>query len=830
MNKKTLIYLMLLVTSAFFAACGNKPTQSQSPVSLTWQIGNPQVEEGGYENVFVLKNISGQPLPADWAIYFCQMPRPVYQTDDAPVKVEMVCGTFFKMSPTEHLKSLAAGDSVRFTFRCPHTLNRNEHAPEGAYWVTVDAQGKEGVPVDVDIHAFPMTHVEDLATYPQGEHIYNRTARLEQPAQVHTYDLIPSVKKATPGQGVLQLNGEVTVQADEVFASEAALLTEQLKTQFGIASLAQSPVSIRLTALTDVRQAVNDEYYTLDIREKEVVIAAASAHGIFNGTQSLLAMLRGQQAPYKLEAVSIQDYPDFGYRAEMIDISRDFTTLDNMKKLVDLFAAYKLNVLHFHFSDDEGWRLEIPGLEELTEVGAHRGHTLDESTCLYPAYDGGHDINDASTGSGYYTRQEFIDFLKYASARHITVIPEIETPGHARAAIVAMKARYAKYKDTDLAKAEEYLLSEEADTSRYCSVQYYDDNAMNVAMPSVYHFIDKVVREIKAMYAEADAPLYTIHLGGDEVPHGAWMGSPRCQVMMKENGWTEAHDLAEYFITRATGILKDNGLKMSGWQEVATKHTKAGDELLRPLTAGVNCWSDRYEDAYQIANNGYPVVVSSVCNFYMDMVYNGHPDERGYDWGGHVDEAISFAAVPFNLYRSLRFNKKGEAIDLDKVSAGKPMLTAEGRKNIIGVSGQLFSETIRNFDQLTYMLFPKTMGLVERGWNAHPAWENLRGAADEACFYTELSRYYAKIARHEMPYWKQREVAYCLPMPGIVCQDGQLLANSPIAGAEIRYTTDGSEPTATSTLWTAPVACEAAVVKAKAFYLGSESLTLTVKR
>ena len=225
--------------------------------------------------------------------------------------------------------------------------------------------------------------------------------------------------------------------------------------------------------------------------------------------------------PYRLEAMFVEDYPDLLYRGQMIDIARNFTTVDNLKKLIDIFASYKMNVRHFHFADDEAWRLDIPGLEELIAVGSRRGHTVDESRCLYPCYDGGCDPDAATVGNGHYSREDFIGLVRYAAERHIRVIPEIESPGHARAAIVSMKARYNKYKETDMAKATEYLLSEPEDTSRYESVQYYTDNVINVALPSSYRFMEKVIRELAAMYKEAGVPLSTVHLGGDEVAHEA---------------------------------------------------------------------------------------------------------------------------------------------------------------------------------------------------------------------------------------------------------------------------------------------------------------------
>lgn len=540
-------------------------------------------------------------------------------------------------------------------------------------------------------------------------------------------------------------------------------------------------------------------------------------------------MLKDKQTPYLLEAVSIRDYPDLAYRGQMIDIARNFTAPENLKKLVDIFASYKLNVLHFHFCDDEAWRLEIPGLEELTAVGSRRGHTTDESQCLYPCYDGGYDPDAKTVGNGYYSREEFIDLLKYAAERHVRIVPEIESPGHARAAIVSMKARYNKYFETDPGKATEYILSEPEDTSRYVSVQYYTDNVMNVALPSTYRFMEKVIQELNAMYQEAGLSLSTVHLGGDEVPRGVWMGSPKCQELMKEKGMTKAHDLSEYFITQMADVMQKNGLKFSGWQEVALGHTEEAHQQLRGQAAGVYCWNTvpgSDEVVYQTANNGYPVILCNVGNFYMDMAYNGHPDERGLDWGGYVDESVSFSMLPFSIYRSLRVDMAGNPIDLNNAEKGKTALTEIGKKHIMGVQGQLFAETIRSFDGVEYLLFPKILGLAERGWNAHPVWENLSGVREQQAFNQALALYYEKISKSEMPYWAKHGINFRLPQPGLLVKDGNLYANVAIDGAEIRYTTDGSEPTAQSTLWKEPVKCGSLVVKAKTFYQGKESLTI----
>lgn len=751
------------------------------------------------------------------------------QEGASEVKVEVVNGNFFKMYPTDEFAPLAPGDSMRITFLCTYKLDRNSHVPEGTYWVeTVD--GKEGSPLPVALKALPLPSPESMSGYPDATKIYESNLRLAGAPALVQSDILPSVKKvvAIEGDNVV-LEGKVALAFPENFAGEAKLLKEKLTGLYGLEVVGNASVKIVLEELLDRKEAVNDEYYTINIGDNLIKISAATPHGIFNGTQTLLSMLKGKQTPYLLEAVSIRDYPDLAYRGQMIDIARNFTAPENLKKLVDIFASYKLNVLHFHFCDDEAWRLEIPGLEELTAVGSRRGHTTDESQCLYPCYDGGYDPDAKTVGNGYYSREEFIDLLKYAAERHVRIVPEIESPGHARAAIVSMKARYNKYFETDPGKATEYILSEPEDTSRYVSVQYYTDNVMNVALPSTYRFMEKVIQELNAMYQEAGLSLYTVHLGGDEVPRGVWMGSPKCQELMKEKGMTKAHDLSEYFITQMADVMQKNGLKFSGWQEVALGHTEEAHQQLRGQAAGVYCWNTvpgSDEVVYQTANNGYPVILCNVGNFYMDMAYNGHPDERGLDWGGYVDESVSFSMLPFSIYRSLRVDMAGNPIDLNNAEKGKTALTEIGKKHIMGVQGQLFAETIRSFDGVEYLLFPKILGLAERGWNAHPAWENLSDIREEQAFNQALALYYEKISKSEMPYWAKNGINFRLPQPGLLVKDGNLYANVAIDGAEVRYTTDGSEPTAQSTLWKEPVKCGSLVVKAKTFYQGKESLTI----
>ena len=821
---------LLLVISGCKSTDGAK-----APVSLTWKMGAVEVQPGYYENSFVLKNISDVPLGKDWIIYYSQLPREILQEESAPVKVEVVNANFFRMYPAENFQPLAPGDSLTVKFCCTNGLKKMSHAPEGTYWVS-QSGSKQGIPLPVGLTIQPLKGMETEDWYPAPDKIYASNLALETTAQLQQTDIFPSVKEAVPATGKegFAIENKVKLTFHPDFANEAELLKEKLATIHGLEVVSEAPVTVHLDYLPERETAVNGEYYRIDTGNGLINISASTSHGIFNGTQTLLSLLKGQEKPFRLEALSIRDYPDLPYRGQMLDIARNFTTVEHLKKLVDVISSYKLNVLHFHFSDDEGWRLEIPGLEELTSHGARRGHTTDELECLYPGYDGNYDPSAATSGNGYYTREEFIDLLRYAAQRHVRVIPEIESPGHARAAIVSMKARYHKYVNTAPEKANEYLLSDAQDTSRYVSAQSYTDNVMNVALPSTYRFMEKVIRELIAMYEEAEVPLTTIHLGGEEVPEGAWRGSPGCRTCMDANGRTSAHERSEYYITKMADYLQQHHLQFSGWQEVALGHPETTDRHLNQLAAGVYCWNtvpewEADEIPYQIANKGYPVILCNVNNFYLDLAYDAHPDERGLSWAGYVDESKGFSMLPYSIYRSSRTDMAGNPVDPDIAGKGKTTLTASGKEHIQGVQAQLFAETIRDFEWVEYYTFPKILGLVERGWNAFPAWSTLTGEKERQAFNKELGLFYSKVSEKEMPHWASRSINFRLPHPGLCIKEGQLHASTPIRGGEIRYTTDGTEPTLRSELWKAPVACDASVVKAKLFYLNKESVTSTLK-
>jgi len=836
MVTKKLLKLYLLPCLLLFACHPQK--SGELSVALTWEMGKNDVKPGYYESTFYLKNTGVKPLNGDWTIYFNQQ-EPVHtvQAEDALLKIEWINSTYHKIVPTAHYRSLAPGETLTFTYCCEGSLTKESMGPEGAYIVMRDKKGNEQQLKNIPIEIVPFTHsYQWLAStekfpYADGNYVYKQNALFADSIQPDALAVFPHPKSIVKSAGVSSFTKSVNLKFAPEFENEAALLKEKLVSSFGC-NISENGET--LVELKKINNGVKhpDEYYEMNINNNRFELAGIDTHAVFDACQTLINILgNANSLPAQIANTEIKDYPDMGYRGMMLDVARNFTKKENVLKLIDVLSSYKLNVLHLHLSDDEAWRIEIPGLEELTQIGSHRGHTIDESTCLYPMFSWGWDASDTtSLANGYYSCNDFVDILKYAQKRHITIIPEIDIPGHSRAAIKSMNVRYKKYINTDKAKAEEYLLIDFADSSKYLSAQNFYDNVLNVAMPSTYRFVEKVIDEIAKMYTVAGTELTVFHIGGDEVPKGAWEGSGVCHNFMKEKGMTEIRELKDYFLEQVLPMLAKRNIQPAGWEEVAMKPDNTANERFKDSNVLSYCWNTipewkGDEIPYQLANAGYPVILCNVTNFYMDMSYCNHPQEKGLSWGGYVNEYNSFDMLPYDIYKSVRTNLSGEPVDVFAASKAKLPLLKSAHGQIKGLQAQVWAETIRDFSQVEYYLFPKLFGLIERAWNVQPDWSF---STDNKVYEKAKKEYNAQIARYELSRLAKRNVNFRIAQPGIILRDGLLHVNSTIPEAVIHYTIDGSEPTEQSTVWTKPVSCNAKQVKAKLFYLGKKSLTTTL--
>ena len=510
---------------------------AQSPIAVDWHMGQNNTAAGNYTSRFVIKNVSGKALDADWQFFFNQFSRKVSVPAGCPVDIEEVSTTYYRVKPNANYRTLAAGDSLVIDMVMGGAVINKCYMPAGGHVVM---GGDMAHAQAVKINRSPLDKPgqwRDHKAYPDGNYMYAYNEMINGFGDGYTgndYDIFPAPKQVDIEDGFTQVGSLVSIKTGKLFQwggyrRAKALLTDELRKRGIYASSGQNTV---IELLLDKKLSTNGEYYTLRVHNGKISIHGVTQAALMNGVKTLIAALDHSKG-HRLQNCFVIDWPDFGYRGIMLDIARNFVIKPtDYKRMIDLLSYYKINTIQFHFTDDEAWRLEIPGFPELTQVASRRGATLDENGYLAQIFDGNGNPDDLSqSANGYFTRAEFIDLLKYARSRGVRIIPEIETPGHARAAIVAMKNR-ARNNPT----AEQFRLWDEKNESVYTSAQSYHDNVLNVASDDVYRFVDRVVAELEKMYKEAGLKLEVVHLGGDEVARGAWDKSPDVQALMQREG------------------------------------------------------------------------------------------------------------------------------------------------------------------------------------------------------------------------------------------------------------------------------------------------------
>ncbi|HEX2560429.1 beta-N-acetylhexosaminidase [Phenylobacterium sp.] len=399
--------------------------------------------------------------------------------------------------------------------------------------------------------------------------------------------------------------------------------------------------------------------YTLDITPEGAVVSARSDAGLFHGAMTVWQLItapRPAGAAVRLPALQVEDAPRFSWRGLMLDSARHYQSPAFIKRLLDAMAAYKLNVLHWHLTDDQAWRLEIRKYPRLTEVGAWR----------VPAGQGPAADIDAATGrprlyGGYYSQEQVRDLVAYAAARNITIVPEIDMPGHASAAVVAYPA---------LAATPNPPREVPADWGVYPNLYNTDE--------ATFAFLTDVLDEVVDLF-----PSKYIHVGGDEAVKDQWKASPRIQAQMKALGLKDEMGLQSWFIRRIEKHLNARGRRLVGWDEIL-------EGGLAP-NATVMSWRG-IEGAVASARAGHDAVLSPAPVLYFDNRQSESPAEPP---------------------------GRGRVVSLKEVYAFDPMpaeLTAAQRKHILGLQGNLWTEHVRTEERAAHMLFPRALAVAEIGW------------------------------------------------------------------------------------------------------------------
>jgi len=774
-----------------------------------------------------ITNKGGAVSSNDWAIYLHSI-RTILAVDNDQFTITHVTGDLHKLQPTDKFDGFAAGEEVII----PIT---------GEYWQLFETDFMPGAfitsPKTEPRAIVSLSDINDASSYVtelKGD-LYKRTAtdnnilatansRFDKNADIDkadvTVNIIPTANKITKMDGNADLSVGLNIIGTDLDKGQLQAIQKRAKL-LNLSTAGKYNVTIKIDKKSFKKDAVKGSY-KLDISPEQTQIVAADKSGGFYAMQSLFSLvsLDNQVIP----ALSIEDAPRFTYRGIMVDVARNFHSKEAIIATLDQMAAYKMNKLHLHLSDDEGWRLEIPGLPELTDVGAKRCFDESETTCLLPQLGSGHSTDNF--GSGFFSRADFIEILSYAKDRNIDVIPEIDMPAHARAAVISMEARYQRLaKAGDLIAANEYRLTDPNDTSNVTTIQFYNKQSfINPCMDSSSKFVTKVTTEVAAMYREAGAELTTWHFGGDEaknIKKGggfqdikeaekiAWKGdidsakedlpfakSPLCSALVSSGEVKSIEQLPGYFAEKVSEIVAGQGIQnFQAWEDglkYAENSTAFATKNVR-----ANFWETLFwggaTTAYEWAEKGYEMIISNPDYLYMDFPYEVDSKERGYYWATRAtDTRKMFTFAPENLPQNAEtsVDRDGNGFKAKGDVDGKPFL---------GLSAQLWSETVRTDEQYEYMVFPRVIAAAERAWHK-AGWENDYKAGVEYSLDTNLvnkealradwQRFANVMGQRELAKIEKAGIDYRLPVPGAKISKGELQMNSPFPGITLQYSVD----------------------------------------
>lgn len=489
------------------------------------------------------------------------------------------------------------------------------------------------------------------------------------------------------------------------------------------------------------------EAYSLEVSPRRIEIKAAQTAGFFYATQTLRQLLPPEiessqileNMDWLVPSIKITDSPAFAWRGFMLDVSRHFFPKEDIFRLIDNLAFHKINTLHLHLADDQGWRIEIKKYPKLTDVGAWRVDREDLPWNSRPKQEAG---EKASYG-GFYTQEDIKEMVAYAQSRFITIVPEIEMPAHVTAALAAYPQYSCSGGPFTVLPGGVWPI-----TDIYCS-----------GNDSTFLFLEDILTEVMDLF-----PSKYIHIGGDEATKTEWEKCPKCRMRMKTEGLKDAGELQSYFVKRIEKFIHSKGKILLGWDEIL--------EGGLPEEATVMSWRG-VQGGIEAANLGHDVVMSPNSFWYFDY-YQGPSDQEPLAIGGYLplSKVYSFNPVPEEL-------------------------NPEAAKHILGGQANLWTEYIPNMKHAEYMIFPRIAALSEVLWS--------RQTQNWTSFSHRIQR---MMKRYEMMGINYSKSAFKVSAKSELDQDKNQLAvslKSELDGAEIHFTTDGTEPNSYSEIYTEPI-------------------------
>jgi len=498
---------------------------------------------------------------------------------------------------------------------------------------------------------------------------------MSQSTKKQESNIIPNPLKIEFGSSVFTLNNNTVIayENDGVLKQQAEYFSELIYKTIGIKLVSKpledskNKIKIILKIKDDIAK-LGEEGYKLKLEKQKILITGNTPRGTFYGLQSLfqLFLLNARESNSNIEVtiptMEITDRPRFEYRGMHLDVGRHLFPLEFIKKYIDLLAFYKFNTFHWHLTEDQGWRIEIKKYPKLTEVGAWRNETLIGHGARKPFE------YDSIPYGGYYTQDEIRDIVDYASQRQITIIPEIEMPGHSLAALTA-------YPYLGCTKGPYEV-----------ATRWGVFNDIYCTNDSTFEFLQNVLLEVMELF-----PSEYIHIGGDEAPKARWKECPTCQATIKREGLKDEHELQSYFIQRIEKFLNSHGRNIIGWDEIL-------EGGLAP-NATVMSWRGS-EGGIAAAQQGHDAIMTPGSHCYLDH-YQSKPIEN----------------EPFAI---------GGFTSLEKVYSYEPVpksLSPQEAFHILGAQGNVWTEYMETPEYVEYMILPRMAALSEVNWSSNKDWE-----------------------------------------------------------------------------------------------------------